>query len=316
MPARAQAMAPERRPTSGAGWCDTAGQIVHQPPIAVQPAPEPAHGAARGRWSQRIDALPAGFWLTLLAAALWPTWLWMGRRMLDRSDDPLGLLALAALGALVWQQRRLLRSAPRLGWFALALIGALLATGAQGVLAPLPVALIALLALAAGLAAFLPTAVATGPVLGLAVLALPLLASLQFYAGFPLRVLTAEASAWLLRAGHAVERSGASLLVDGQLIIVDAPCSGVQMVWLGYFTACVAALWQGRGNRAFFTRLPAVGALVLAGNIVRNTLLVTAQASGAALPGWAHEMVGLIVLAAVCGAIAGVVSCPANDCHA
>jgi len=58
------------------------------------------------------------------------------------------------------------------------------------------------------------------------------------------------------------------------------------------------------------TRLPAVGMLVLAGNIVRNTLLVAAETSGNHLPGWAHEGVGLVALAAVCGAIAWVMSRP------
>lgn len=268
------------------------------------------------RWGSRIDSLAPGVWLALLAATLWPSWLWMGRRMLDQSDDPLGLLALAALGALVGQQRHALRIAPRLGWFALALGGALAASAAHGLLPGLLVALLAVLALAAALAAFLPATVALAPVMGLSVLALPLLASLQFYAGFPLRVVTAEASGWLLRLTHEVQRSGASLLVDGQLVMVDAPCSGVQMAWLGYFTACVSALWLGRSSRAFLTRLPAVGALVLAGNIARNTVLVAAQASGWPLPGWAHEIVGLALLAAVCGAIAGVVSCPAKDGHA
>ena len=259
------------------------------------------------RWGVRLDAAPGWLWLALLVAALWPTWLWMGRRMLDRSDDPLGLLALAALGLLVLRHRRPLRASPRLGWFALALAGALVATAAQG-LPALAVALVAVLALAAGLVAFLPAGVASAPVAGLAVLALPLLASLQFYAGFPLRLVTAEASRWLLLIGHEVERSGASLRVDGHLVIVDAPCSGVQMAWLGYFTACAVALWMERGNRAFLTRLPAVGMLVLAGNIVRNTLLVAAEASGHHLPGWAHEGVGLLALAAVCGAIALVMS--------
>lgn len=268
------------------------------------------------RWGSRIDSLAPGVWLALLAAALWPSWLWMGRRLLDRSDDPLGLLALAALGVLVGQQRHQLRVAPRLGWFALALGGALLASAVHGLLPGLLVALLAVLTLAAGLAAFLPATVALAPVIGLSVLALPLLASLQFYAGFPLRIVTAEASGWLLRLSHEVQRSGASLLVDGQLIIVDAPCSGVQMAWLGYFTACVSALYLGRSSRSFLTRLPAVGALVLAGNIARNTALVAAQASGWPLPGWAHEAVGLALLAAVCGAIAGVVSCPAKDGHA
>jgi exosortase/archaeosortase family protein len=161
-----------------------------------------------------------------------------------------------------------------------------------------------LLSLAAGLIAFLPTSVATAPVWGLSVLSLPLLASLQFYAGFPLRVVTAEVSRWLLALAHTVERSGSALVVDGQLIIVDAPCSGVQMAWLGYFTACAVALATGRDNRSFLLRLPVVSALVLLGNVLRNTVLVAVQASDTHLSGWGHEAVGLAVLGAVCAGIA------------
>lgn len=267
------------------------------------------------RWGVRIDTAPEWIWLALLAAALWPTWLWMGQRMLDRSDDPLGLLALSALGLLVWQQRRRLRPAPRLVWLAGALAGAVAATLSQGVLPSLVVALLSLSALAAGLCAFLPGRVASAPVLGLAVLSVPLLASLQFYAGYPLRVLTAEASRWLLVLGHEVERSGASLLVDGRLVIVDAPCSGVQMAWFGYFSACAVTLYLQRGNRAFLTRLPVVSVLVLSGNVLRNTVLVAAEASGRAVPGWVHEVVGLVVLATVCAAIAWLMSRPEKARH-
>ena len=129
---------------------------------------------------------------------------------------------------------------------------------------------------------------------GLAVLALPLLSSLQFYAGYPLRVITAEASRWLLAPGFSVAREGSSLLIDGRLVIVDAPCSGVQMVWLGYFTACAVALWARRGDRGFLARLPVVGLLVLAGNIVRNSVLVGLRRRGprARRPGL-HEALGL-----------------------
>ena len=150
------------------------------------------------------------------------------------------------------------------------------------------------------------SALATAPVIGLSLLSLPLLASLQFYAGYPLRVVTAEASRWLLSAGFSVERSGASLLVDGQLVIVDAPCSGVQMLWLGYFTACVVALHAGRRDGSFLARLPAVSILVLAGNVLRNSVLVALEASGRHPAGWLHEAVGLVVLACVCGAIGWV----------
>ena len=260
------------------------------------------------RFGIALDTAPEWRWLALLALALWPTWWWMGQRMVDGSDDPLGLLSLAALGGLLWQHRQQLRAAPRLGFHITALAGAVLTTALHQQLPDLLVALIGLLSVAAGLIAFLPARVASAPVLGLSVLSLPLLASLQFYAGFPLRVVTAEISRCLLSAAHTVERTGSSLVVDGQLIIVDAPCSGVQMAWLGYFTACVVALAAGKRNTTFLLRLPVVGAQVLLGNVLRNTVLVATQASGAPLPTWGHDAVGLLVLAAVCGGIAWAMS--------
>ncbi len=260
------------------------------------------------RWAVRLDIAPAALWPALLALALWPCWLWMAQRLLDGSDDPLGLLAVAALASLAFAHRKRLRASPRLGWLAVALVGALWVTALHGPLLwqwpMLLVSLLGVLSLAACLLAFLPQGVASGPVLGLAVLSLPLLASLQFYLGYPLRVLTAQASGWLLQSHFAVERAGVSLRVNGQLILVDAPCSGVQMVWLGYFSACVVALYVGRSNRAFFTRLPAVGALVLLGNVLRNSVLVAFEAAGHGLRGGWHDLLGLVVLALVCGGIA------------
>ncbi len=144
-----------------------------------------------------LDTAPAAIWLALFAAALWPTAWWMGQRMLDGSDEPLGLLALAALAVLVWHCRGRLRAAPRLGWLAFALAAAVTSTALLWQAPPLVTSLFGLLALGSGLIAFLPAALATAPVLGLSLLSLPLLASLQFYAGYPLRVITAETSRWL-----------------------------------------------------------------------------------------------------------------------
>ncbi|MDR2188982.1 MAG: exosortase Q [Azonexus sp.] len=262
-------------------------------------------------WGIRLDRAPAAVWLALQAAALTPHWHWMARRMTDGSDDPLGLLALAALAALMWTLRHELRPAPRLGWLALAGAGTLLAAVLRTGLGPLPAlpplaaALVAVLALAAGLLAFLPQRVAGPPVVLLAVLALPLLSSLQFYAGYPLRLVTAEVSRWLLLTGFDAAREGSSLIIDGRLVIVDAPCSGVQMAWFGYFTASLAALWAGRAGQSFVARLPAVSLLVLAGNITRNAVLVALEAVGGA-PGWAHQGIGLTALALVCGGVAWV----------
>jgi len=268
------------------------------------------------RWmdrATRLDRVPAVGWLALQAAALLPTWLWMAARLRDGSDDPLGLLAIAALAWLLWRDRAALRAAPRLGWLALAALGTLAATAARGGVPPLAASLVALLAFACGLLAFLPRRSGAAPVLGLAALALPLLSSLQFYAGYPLRVVTAEASRWLLAPGFQVTREGSSLWIDGRLVIVDAPCSGVQMVWFGYFTACAVALFQRRAldDRRFLARLPLVGVLVLAGNIARNSVLVAFEGAARPLAPWAHEALGLAVLALVCGGIALAMARPA-----
>lgn len=248
-------------------------------------------------------------WVALQALALWPHGAWMVRRATDGSDDPLGLAALAVLALLVaWNAPRL-RVAPLTGWLAAAGALTLAANAALFVAPPLVAALLAALALAAGLVAWWPAAAPRLPLLGLLVLALPLIASLQYYGGYPLRVLTAHLSAALLQlVGLSAEPSGASMLVSGQLVIVDAPCSGVQMVWMAYFSACTVAAWAALRDAAFVRRLPLVGLVVLVGNVVRNAVLVALEARPQGLDATVHEAIGLAALALVCGAVVAIVS--------
>lgn len=267
-----------------------------------------------GRWLDRLDALPPVAWLALQAAALWTHWRWAAARVADGSDDPLGLAALAVLLWAVARQAGELRGTPRLGALAAALLLSVAATVAVFIAPPLVGALIAALALVCGLHAFMPSNRATLPLAGLAVLALPVISSLQFYAGYPLRVLTAQISTWALQlAGMQAARSGSAMQVDGQLVIVDAPCSGVQMVWMGYFCACAIAAFVGSSDRRFVARLPWVGLLVLLGNVVRNTVLVALEARGAALPETLHQGIGLVVLALVCTGVVWVMRGARDD---
>lgn len=257
-----------------------------------------------GHWGLRLHALPPAAWLALQASALWVHWRWAAARLTDGSDEPLGLVAMALLGWAVWRLAPSLRRDPTPGWLAAAVALSMAATLAVFAAPPLVGALLAALALACGLRAFVPHGRAMLPLAGLAVLALPLLSSLQFYAGYPLRVATAELSSRLLRlAGWAAQRSGSAMEVEGRLVIVDAPCSGVQMAWMAYFTACAVALAAGLGDGRFARRLPSIGLVVLAGNVVRNTVLVSAEARGVATSAL-HEGVGLAVLGAVCATVA------------
>jgi exosortase/archaeosortase family protein len=248
----------------------------------------------------RPVAVPALAWLALHAAALWPHGVWAARRVADGSDDPLGVAALAALLLWLWFAREGLRALPRPAWLAGAGALTLLATTALFVAPPLVAALIAALALAAHVCAWLPERAPRLALTGLALLALPLVASLQFYAGYPLRAFTAQFSAWLLQSvGIEAERSGAAMTVAGQLVIVDAPCSGVQMAWLAYFAACAVAAFTRQHDVAFLRRLPLVGLAVLIGNVLRNSVLVGLEARPQGLAPWAHEAIGVASLAIV-----------------
>ncbi|MET1077821.1 MAG: exosortase Q [Pseudomonas sp.] len=251
-------------------------------------------------WSERTGAC----WLLLPLLALWPVWLWSARRLGDGSDDPLGLVALLWLLVALWRARDTLQPSPRLAWLSLALcLAALASLPALG----LPALLRAVVAVLAVFCGLLAVRRAQQPVLawlGLAILALPILSSLQFFAGYPLRLVTAQASAGVLGAfGLDVIRQGTTLEVGGRLVMVDAPCSGIQMAWVAYFTACATATWLGLGDRAFARRLPLLGLMVLGGNILRNTLLVLLESGWFSGPAWAHEAIGLLVFAGVCALV-------------
>ena len=218
--------------------------------------------------------------LAAFALALWPHWRWAAARLGDGSDDPLGLAALAVLAVAIARLAPRLRAEPAPGlarrWRCCSPRSPPCSACSRR---PSWRRVLAALAFAAALAAFAPAGTPVLPLAGLATLALPVVSSLQFYAGYPLRLVTAEASRWLLGlAGFDASREGSAMLVDGRLVIVDAPCSGVQMVWMAWFCACAVACWRGLPDRAFARRLAFVGAIVLAGNIVRNALLVGLEA--------------------------------------
>ena len=58
----------------------------------------------------------------------------------------------------------------------------------------------------------------------------------------------------------------------------------------------------------FLRRLPWIGAIVLAGNVLRNSLLVALEARPQGLAASMHEGIGLIALALVCAAVVAVMT--------
>jgi exosortase len=125
-------------------------------------------------------------------------------------------------------------------------------------------------------------------------LALPLVSSLQFYLGYPLRAFAAWASAGALGAvGMSVLPAGASLQWHGQTVLVDAPCSGVHMLWVGMFLTTVLSYLQRASALRFASNMVVAFVVVVLGNVLRNTLLFLKEARIVHLPEWTHAATGL-----------------------
>ena len=226
--------------------------------------------------------------VSALGLAFWPVARWYVARIGDGSDEPWGLAALAA--AVLF--------APRTGWAellkrnSLFLICGLIATYAAtyAFLPPLVHALLAVttIGIAVGRRGF-PLAW-----WALLVLSLPLVATLQFYLGFPLRLATTALCVPLLRLGglHVVAESTA-LHRAGETVIVDAPCSGIHMLWTGLFLAASLACWQRLDAHDSFRLLRRASLAVFVANVLRATALFCIESKLWPSPSWAHEGVGL-----------------------
>lgn len=222
----------------------------------------------------------------------WPVLRWFCLRLGDGSDEPHGLAALAA--ALVFAPWRGWREplSPRRH----ALLAALLALYcvAYPFAPPLARALlfVALLAVAAAPPRF---AFAWGALLALS---LPVVATLQFYLGYPLRALTAWLCTPLLALGGLdVRASGTTLAWAGERVIVDTPCSGLRMLWTGLALAAVVACHYKLDTRAALALFRFAAFAVFLANILRATALFCLETRLWPNPGWAHETVGLALFA-------------------
>ncbi|MCU0950435.1 MAG: archaeosortase/exosortase family protein, partial [Burkholderiaceae bacterium] len=267
------------------------------------PARDAAPGAAP-RWRSfaaraAVHPLPL---LALLLAALWPHLVWIARRFGDGSDEPWGVLAIVTVLALVWRDRaRLAVPSPR----ALAVAAALAVTAglALNVLPMLLAAGIAMLALAVLLTALLPPRPAAA-LTTLLLLSLPVIASLNFYLGYPLRVATAQAAAPLLALlGIDAQPAAAALLFRGRTVLVDAPCAGIGMLWVGSYTAALLSYLNGADARRTLLHAVAAAVLVFSANVLRNVALFFPEAGLIALPAAAHDAIGLAAFALALGPV-------------
>lgn len=232
---------------------------------------------------------------TTLAA--WPHWLWMVRRSSDGSDDPWGIVALLTLVALVYIDKDKLR-VPQASALSATALCMMTATAMWGWLPPIIATAVALMGISILIVNLLPANRKLMPLLTLAILSLPLVASLNFYLGYPLRWFCAQSTSVMLSLlGTETTPTGASLWWNGKTILIDAPCAGIAMLWIGlYFGALFSYLNNARTLRTIIN-LGMASTLVIIANVVRNTLLFYKESGMVHLPHWTHEAIGLVIFA-------------------
>ena len=238
--------------------------------------------------------------------ACWAVGPWYVAHLADSRDDAAALVALALL-ALLPARAPIARAA--ISWRAL--LPSAIALAAYAVSFPfvprLASAVLAFLALGFAWSLWRHGTPFRPWAIGLGLLGLPMTSSLQFYLGYPLRVASGAVALVLLRlGGAAVEREGVHLRAGGALVMIDAPCSGIRMLWAALLLACcLAALFRLRARAS----LLAVGAAVIvtvAGNGLRTAALFWADTNGPPLPSFAHAGVGVVVFAMAAGALVAV----------
>ncbi|MBI5248867.1 MAG: archaeosortase/exosortase family protein [Desulfomonile tiedjei] len=226
--------------------------------------------------------------------AFFPVWIWYCDRLFDGSDEPWGLIAAVTAVAFMWLRET--------------------ATGEAKLRLGMPTALTLLYAMSVPVAPKLVQAglavIAAGslwntcrvrnpvnlPLFGLLLLSLPVIPSLQFYLGYPMRIAAGSIAAPLLQlSGLSVCLEGTCLRWGTELVSIDAPCAGVRMLWAGMFLAFTAAWWIRLGPLGTISAVMISLIGIVLANAMRASALFYVESGLVAAPQWAHDFVGVLV---------------------
>lgn len=143
---------------------------------------------------------------------------------------------------------------------------------------------------------------------GLVALTLPVLPSMQFTLGYPMRIVSASLTVGLLRVqGFAIERQGTFLAWQGEMVQFDAPCSGVNMLWASLLLTTMGGVLLRLGWLRLAAAMLAAVAVTVGANVLRAASLFYVEAGLlGATPHWWHEGAGLAAFVVATGPIAWV----------
>lgn len=244
--------------------------------------------------------------LGLQVIAFFDVWRWYVSRAVYSWDQPWGVLALVAAIVFLVASRQPWPQTDRSLWLPTLLVIVYIATYSR--FGPLARATVAFTALAVTMSSLRFGKSFHPGLFGLIYLSLPTLPTLQFFGGYPLRVVVAELTAPILRmSGFAVIPEGTCLNWAGRMIWIDAPCSGIKMLWVGLFLTFVVLCLYELPLRKTLLLMPLVGVVIMATNVFRAVALFYLEAGVLNLPSWGHEYAGVSAFVLEAAAIIAIV---------
>jgi len=240
--------------------------------------------------------------LIIQLLAFWPVVRWYAIRTIDSSDAPWGIISLTAAAVLLFVKRP--AGATAVVSLAVPVILMMLYAALFHFLPPLLRAAIAVCAISSFISICCFGIILQPGVCGLLLLSLPVVPTMQFYFGYPLRVITGIlAVSFIKPAGFPVVLEGAVLNWCGKLICIDAPCSGIKMLWAGLFLTFTLALLYGLSTRKTLFATVFSMIVIIAANSLRAAALFFIEAELYPFPAWYHEGVGIAVFIFAASAI-------------
>lgn len=236
--------------------------------------------------------------IAIQVAAFWPVLRWYCMRMLDSSDEPWGVVALATalVFVLVHGRRHPINATDLIVPACLIFLYAV----SYGFIPPIFRAGLAVVALSLTLSVCYTGKRLHLGLAGLLLLSLPVISSMQFYLGYPLRLLVARLAVPLLQMnGLDVSYAGTCLSWNGSLISIDAPCSGIRMLWVGMYVCLTLGCFLNMNFKQTCLIAFASFVALIIGNVFRTTALFYIESGILHLPAWTHAGVGVITFAVV-----------------
>lgn len=237
----------------------------------------------------------------LLILTFSPVYIWLGKRFYDPSDMffgwiPVLFLLIVFISNEIKKGKKSEKEPPSQGL--LILISILLSLYSLSYFTHFPMirAILAFTTLSTYMSFRIEKKLFNFSTWGLFMLSLPIMATMQFYLGYPMRYFVATiASAVLNICGYAVTVVGVTLHWESYIISVDAPCSGLKMVYSGALTVCILCFINKFNHFKILLFSMIAFIIIVMSNIARILALFLVEAEVLKLnPDSVHTPIGLI----------------------